>query len=227
VDAIVAIAVGGVVALVLLAVSSRPPDLTLTRFFEMASVPEGYGRNIVNVILVDFRAFDTLGEVVVVLVAALAGWALLRHKEEAGLPAEPHVTTIGESVIVKQSARMLMVLMLLFAVFMLLRGHNEPGGGFIGGLLGATAFSLVALGSGASTVRQALRIEPQTVAAVGLSLAVVAAVLGMVFGEPFLTAQWTTIQGIKVGTPLLFDAGVSLVVVGMMLTFVLGLKGRR
>lgn len=226
-DALVATAVGVVVALILLGVSSRPPDPTLRRFFEEASVPEGYGRNIVNVILVDFRAFDTLGEVVVLTVAALAGLGLMRRADDAPRPSTAVGTRALESVIVTQSSRLLMVLMLLFAGFMLLRGHDEPGGGFIGGLLGATAFALAALGAGATTARRALRVEPILLAAVGLALALGAAATSMFVAESFLHALWTTVAGVKLGTPLLFDAGVALVVVGMMLSFVLGLKEAR
>jgi multicomponent Na+:H+ antiporter subunit A len=77
-DAIIALAVGGTVTATLLAVTAVPIDLSLTEFFEVQAVPGGFGRNIVNVILVDFRAFDTLGEVAVVAVAGLAAYALIK-----------------------------------------------------------------------------------------------------------------------------------------------------
>lgn len=226
-DAPVAAAVGVLSGLVTLGVSSRPPDLRLTRFFELASVPEGYGRNIVNVILVDFRAFDTLGEIAVVTVAGLAGAALIRRVSEGERPSMIAGTRALESVIVTQASQVLVALMLVFAVFMLLQGHNEPGGGFIGGLIGATAFALTALGSGALTVRRALRVEPRALAAFGLALALISGLIALLEGAPFLTGVWTTVADVKLGSPLFFDVGVFLVVVGTVLTFILGLKEAR
>lgn len=226
-DAVVAIAMGTVSALLLLGVTGQPTDPSLARFFEENAVPGGYGRNIVNVILVDFRAFDTLGEIVVVTVAGLAGISLLRPADEEGRLSLLAGTTALKSLIVSQSSRVLVVLMLMFSVFMFLRGHNEPGGGFIGGLIASTAFALAALGSGAATVRRAIRVEPRAMAVTGLIVALIAGLIAMLGGAPFLTGVWATLAGIKLGTPLLFDAGVYLVVVGTVLAFILGLKEAR
>ena len=116
------------------------------------------------------------------------------------------------------SASLLLPALLLLSLGILYRGHNLPGGGFIGGLLGATAFALAALGSGAATVRRAIRLQPRTLTAVGLALAMAAGLLGLAAGEPFLTAQWTSVGGVELGTPLLFDLGVFILVVGAVLT---------
>jgi multicomponent Na+:H+ antiporter subunit B len=129
------------------------------------------------------------------------------------------------SLILRETTRLLVGMMLVFSVFMLLRGHNEPGGGFIGGLIAAIAFSLYALATDAAAVRRALRIDPRTIAGVGLGIAILSGIVGVIVeGAPFLTGQWTTIADFKLGTPLPFDIGVYLVVVGAVLTIVLGIK---
>ncbi len=121
------------------------------------------------------------------------------------------------SFILRAATGYLMPLLLLLSVFMLLRGHNEPGGGFIGGLLAAAAFAFHALAWGPRATLELLRADPRTIIAAGLAAALLAGVVAAAAGEPFLTAHWLPIAlpGVgKVGTPLLFDVGVYLVVVG-------------
>jgi multicomponent Na+:H+ antiporter subunit B len=130
-------------------------------------------------------------------------------------------------VILATTTRMLLPLMLLFSLFLLLRGHNEPGGGFVGGLVAASSFLLYALANGVSRARRALGVEPRTLVVVGLSLALGAALLGPLTGQPLLTALWLGVPlpvvG-KVGTPILFDLGVYLVVLGVTLLIELDLS---
>ena len=152
----IAVSVGAVTSLTLLAVLSAPLDRRLTDYFETASWPEAYGRNIVNVILVDFRALDTFGEIAVVVVAALSALALLRQNRGW----KPGARKMN-SIILRAGTRYLVGLLLLFSVYMLLRGHNEPGGGFIGGLIGATGFVLYAIACGTADARRALRLAPR------------------------------------------------------------------
>lgn len=128
------------------------------------------------------------------------------------------------SLILTTTARLLVALTMLFSVFILLRGHNEPGGGFLGGLIAAISFVLYTLAEGPGSVRAALRFDPRRVAMVGVGLAVAAGLLGLLAGEPFLTGLWTRVLGAKVGTPLLFDVGVYLVVLGSVLALVLALE---
>jgi multicomponent Na+:H+ antiporter subunit B len=129
------------------------------------------------------------------------------------------------SLILREATRLLVALMLVFSIFMLLRGHNEPGGGFIGGLIAAIGFSLYALATDAAGVRRALRFDPRKIAGAGLGLAILSGLVGLfVEGAPFLTGQWLIREDLKVGTPLPFDLGVYLVVVGAVLTVVLGIK---
>jgi multicomponent Na+:H+ antiporter subunit B len=121
------------------------------------------------------------------------------------------------SSILRTAARVLMPLLLLFAVFLLLRGHNEPGGGFVGGLVVAAAFALHAIAYGVAASRRALVVQPSTLLGAGLLVALLSGLLAVIVGQPFLTSQWITI-GITLGTPLIFDVGVFLVVIGVVLT---------
>ncbi|HEY8549300.1 MAG TPA: Na+/H+ antiporter subunit B [Vicinamibacterales bacterium] len=121
------------------------------------------------------------------------------------------------SQILRAATIMLMPLLLLFAVFLLIRGHNSPGGGFVGGLVVAAAFALYSTAHGVEAARRALVVEPSRLLGVGLLVALVAGLLAYPAGEPFLSAQWTHL-GIDIGTPLLFDIGVFLVVIGVVLT---------
>lgn len=129
------------------------------------------------------------------------------------------------SVILTTATRPVALLMIAFSIFLLVRGHNAPGGGFIGGLTIAAAFVLIVLANGVDAAKRALRIRPITIAATGLALALAAGLAGFVAGTPFLTGLWIHVAGLPLGTPLLFDFGVYLVVWGSVLTLVFGLEG--
>ncbi|MBV7339199.1 Na+/H+ antiporter subunit B [Chloroflexi bacterium TSY] len=126
----------------------------------------------------------------------------------------------NHSVIFETSTRFLLPLLLLFSLFLLLRGHNEPGGGFVGGLVAAAAIALYALAAGVENAHRMLRLDLRTLMGVGLLFAIVAGVFGLLTGGPILTGLWYSqpipVVG-KVGTPLLFDVGVYLVVLGVIL----------
>ncbi len=134
------------------------------------------------------------------------------------------------STILTAATRLLVSLLILFSVFMLLRGHNLPGGGFIGGLIGATGFVLYAIALGAESTRAALRFEPQNTAMVGLGVALGAGVWAVFFDDAFFTGQWLFIgeteddKGLPISSVLVFDIGVYLVVFGSILTLVLALE---
>jgi multicomponent Na+:H+ antiporter subunit B len=132
------------------------------------------------------------------------------------------------SLILCTAARVLQPLMLLFSVFLLLRGHDEPGGGFAGGLAAAAAFALHAIAYDVASARRLLRVEPQTLIASGLLVATAGGAWAMIGGRPFMSGVWTAVEvpgvgAIDVGTPLVFDAGVYLVVVGVALLIILTL----
>ena len=132
------------------------------------------------------------------------------------------------SLILATAARYLLSLLLLFSIFILIRGHNEPGGGFIGGLIAAAAFALNAFAFNARTARRTLRINPRTLVPLGLLIALGSGTAPLLVGEPFLRAIWfpLTVPGLgelPLGTPLIFDCGVYLVVLGVTLTMILTL----
>jgi multicomponent Na+:H+ antiporter subunit B len=127
------------------------------------------------------------------------------------------------SIILQTATRLILTLLLLFSIFLLVRGHNEPGGGFIAGLVASGAFVLYAIAYDVKSARQALHFEPHLFIAAGLVIAVLSGLAGLFTGEPFLTGQWLSLDTIDVGTPLLFDMGVYIVVIGVTLTIVLTL----
>jgi len=128
------------------------------------------------------------------------------------------------SSILQTAARFLMPLLLLFAVFLLLRGHNQPGGGFVGGLVVAASFVLYSIAFGVGAARRALLVRPSTLLGVGLLVALVSGLPGVAVGQPFMTSRWTTVAAgsttLDVGTPLVFDVGVFLAVIGVVSTIV-------
>ena len=128
------------------------------------------------------------------------------------------------SSILQTAVRLLMPLLLLFAVFLLLRGHNQPGGGFVGGLVVAASFVLYSIAFGVEAARRALLVRPSTLLGVGLLVALVSGLPAVAAGHAFMTALWTTVAAgsmvIAVGTPLVFDVGVFLAVIGVVLTIV-------
>ncbi len=134
---------------------------------------------------------------------------------------------VMDSIIVRTATRAILPLLLLFAVFLFLRGHNAPGGGFIGGLVAAAAIILLALAGGLRYAEAVFPIaQAQLTLALGLLIACLAAIIPLFLGQPLMTGLWPeiTIPGLgEIGTPFIFDLGVFLVVVGMTLIVVLHL----
>ncbi len=131
------------------------------------------------------------------------------------------------SVILNATNRLLSGLLIIFSVFLLLRGHNLPGGGFAGGLVASCAFVLQALTFGVASARKLLVFDPRTIIAAGLVVAFLSGLPGLMDGLPFLTGMWDKtplpIVG-KLGSPLWFDVGVYIVVGGIccLIVFSLG-----
>jgi multicomponent Na+:H+ antiporter subunit A len=216
-DAVIAIAIGVFISGLLVSVATSETAPRLREYFAEFGPTLGHGRNIVNVILVDFRAFDTLGEITVLATAAIGVRALLRFAS-GERPDREGVDAVA-SPIFRTAARRLMPLLLVFSVFLLLRGHNQPGGGFIGGLVAAAAFCLYGLAFGVQQARQALLVRPMTLLGAGLLIALGSGVAAVLRGQPFLTAVWAT-GDLPIGSPVVFDIGVFLVVAGVVLMMV-------
>jgi multicomponent Na+:H+ antiporter subunit B len=134
------------------------------------------------------------------------------------------------TLILRTTARLLIPLLLLFSLFLLIRGHSAPGGGFVGGLVASGAFALHMLAFDASSLWRTLRFHPRALIAFGLGLATAASALPVLTGAPMLTALWTPYsvgagtEKVAVGTPLVFDVGVYLVVIGASLTPIFALE---
>lgn len=130
------------------------------------------------------------------------------------------------SLILSTATRYLLPLLLLFSIFVMLRGHNEPGGGFIGGLVAAAAVALYAIAFDLVRARRLIRLSPRDLIGVGLIFTLLSGLLPLVAGQPFMTGLWSQqvvpVLG-KLGTPLLFDIGVYLVVIGVTLMIIFSL----
>ncbi|MEX1024797.1 MAG: Na+/H+ antiporter subunit B [Planctomycetota bacterium] len=130
-------------------------------------------------------------------------------------------------IILRTAARLLLPLLLVFSVFLLIRGHNLPGGGFVGGLLASAAYALHSLAYGIEASRRALLFRPRALVGVGLLTALGSGLPALFVGRPLMTGLWLTLDGkdgLHLGTPLLFDIGVYLVVIGSTLMYVFGLQ---
>jgi multicomponent Na+:H+ antiporter subunit B len=130
------------------------------------------------------------------------------------------------SVVLRQGASLLLPILLVFSLFLLMRGHNLPGGGFVGGLVAATAFALFATANGVPAARQLLPVAPRQLMVAGLAVACVSGLLAFTLGLPYLSGLWwdqpIPVMG-KLGTPFVFDVGVYLVVIGVTLTILFSL----
>jgi len=200
-----------------------PPEVS--REMVGRAVPDGHGRNVVNVILVDFRGFDTLGEITVLAVASIGAVALARVGRRA---AQPRSTRPRPSPLVLRlpfvdvSVRIVFPVVMLMSLWLLFAGHNQPGGGFVGGLLAGAAITLRYVAGGIDEVRDHARFRPWTILGAGLLVAVLTAAIPLVFGGHVLEIGFTSLRLPALGTiafssALAFDAGVYLAVIGMVL----------
>ncbi|MDB5507388.1 MAG: Na(+) antiporter subunit [Devosia sp.] len=132
------------------------------------------------------------------------------------------------SLLFRTMAPVIVAAMLVFSLYLLLRGHNEPGGGFVGGLIAAAAMALLGMANGVMATRRALHFDALNYAGVGVLLAALAGVLSVFYDVPFLTGLWAEVQlfgtPISVSTPMLFDLGVYLTVFGSIVSVVLALE---
>ncbi|MEQ8770014.1 MAG: Na+/H+ antiporter subunit B [Phycisphaerales bacterium] len=137
------------------------------------------------------------------------------------------------SVIFRTSTHVLLPFMLTLSVVVLLRGHNEPGGGFVGGLLAASGFALHAMAFGHRSARETLRVDPRVLIGAGLLLAAGSGVLPLALGHEYLTGLWMSVhprgfpEPLKIGTPLAFDIGVYLLVLGAAFLMIVTLEEYR
>ena len=235
-DIALASACGLGMAAIAYAVLTRPlVDNGIAPFFVDNALPLGGGLNVVNVILVDFRGFDTFGEITVLGVVALSVFALLRrfrpamesrplpHQQHTSAQAEahdPHARLPGGAMrLPAVLVRLLLPIAMMISLFFFLRGHNAPGGGFVGGLLLATTIILQYLVGGTLWVEANLRVMPLRWMAFGLLSAALAGASALWIAEPFLTSRHGVLHvpllgELPLSSVLLFDLGVYMLVFG-------------
>jgi len=223
-DILIAGFIGGIVGAINFAILTRP-FASISDFFIEQAVPGGGGSNVVNVILVDFRGFDTLGEITVLAIAAAGIHKLLNNlrpfmpsSDADGRPWH----SIKHPLLAKIIAQMILPLALMVSIYILLRGHNLPGGGFIAGLITASAMILQYMTSGVDWVKERFDYNYQSVVAVGVMIALFTGLGSWFFGHAFLTSwfthlDWPVVGEFEFATAMLFDIGVYLTVVGATL----------
>lgn len=240
-DLVLALLIGAGLSALSYALLTRQAPMSISPFFIEKALPEGGGTNVVNVMLVDFRAFDTLGEITVLGIVGLTVYALLRRFRPAREAVEPteqqrvHGDTAGADLaegdpdglppyleVPAVLVRLLLPLAGLFAFHLLLRGHNEPGGGFVAGLVVAIAFIAQYMVSGARWVEARLRLQPPRWIAAGLLVALATGLGSLVLDHPFLTTHtahvtWPLVGEVHLPTAAVFDLGVFAVVLGSTL----------
>ncbi|BFU94396.1 MAG: monovalent cation/H+ antiporter subunit A [Nitrospira sp.] len=218
-DAVLAMGAGMVVAGLSWAVLTRGQE-SIAWYFLENSVPGGGGANVVNVLLVDFRGFDTFGEIIVLGMAAMGAWMLL-----AGLRADtPSVASkpSANGILFAAAARVLLPFALLVAVYVFMRGHNQPGGGFLAGLIAALALVMQYMGEGLRPMLARMRIDFPVLIGAGVLLAGVTGVASVLAGAPFLTSatgHWHVplIGDLSLTSAMAFDLGVLMAVFGATL----------
>jgi multicomponent K+:H+ antiporter subunit A len=238
-DLVIAAVSGAGLTMLSYAVMTRPhPQASIADFFLERAYTEGGGRNVVNVILVDFRGFDTIGEITVLGVVALSVFALLRRfrpaADSVGRPtqqrshlardalkaeAQEAITDADFLMIPKVLTKLFFPVIGLVGVFLLLRGHDQPGGGFVAGLTIAVAVILQYMTEGARWVERRLRVHPLRWMAFGLLVALVTGASAWLAANPFLTSltadvDFPLVGKVHLASVLLFDLGILSLVLG-------------
>jgi len=222
-DAVLALGAGTLFGVLTWMMLTRPMTDPISAYHLAQSYPGGGGTNVVNVILVDFRGFDTFGEVTVLGIAALGIYAII---DGLGIPAVWEKDRIEDEsthpVMLVVIARLLLPLALMVGIYLFLRGHNQPGGGFIAGLVVAVAIILQYLASGIGWTQRRMRRDFHPTIAIGILVAGIAGVGAWFFGQPFLKTwfdyfELPIVGSFELASALIFDIGVFLTVVGAVL----------
>ena len=231
--------IGGVgMAALSYAMMTRVPPEGVGRFFLEQAYPGGGGKNVVNVILVDFRSFDTLGEITVLSIVAVTIFSLLRRFrpaaesveapdqqkvqnafDDAGLERERGDTARHYLMVPRVLMEWLFPIIVTFALYLLVRGHDWPGGGFAAGVTASIALIILYMAGGTRWVEARLNVQPLVWISAGLVCAVATGAGALLFGAPFLTTYFQYFEvplagAVPVASALLFDIGVFMVVVG-------------
>ncbi|QIQ86911.1 monovalent cation/H+ antiporter subunit A [Erythrobacter sp.] len=236
-DGALASVAGAGVAWLAYAVMTRTQSDPISAYHWAMSKPGGGGTNVVNVILVDFRGFDTFGEIIVLGIAAIGIYALLKTavRGESGrrllawIPDQIRSPERHPMMLVV-AGRLILPLALAVALYIFLRGHNLPGGGFIAGLVFSIALLIQYMASGFEWAEERRRTERHALISAGVLIAAATGLGSLAFGKPFLTSAFDyyhlpLIGEIELATALLFDIGVALTVVGAVMLALAQLSG--
>jgi multicomponent K+:H+ antiporter subunit A len=242
-DLLLAGLAGGGMALLSYAMLTRPTPNHISSFYLSRALPEGGGTNVVNVMLVDFRGLDTLGEISVLAVVSLVVFALLRRfrppRESMQLPAQQRLlapdvvtdlinarsasdTALGFMMVPAVLVRLLLPIALMVSMYLFMRGHNQPGGGFVAGLVMSVAFILQYMVAGTQWVEARMSLRPLRWLGTGLLCATLTGLGAITLGYPFLTTHTAHLHlpllgDLHIASALFFDIGVYTVVVGSTL----------
>lgn len=223
-DAVLAVAGGFGAAALAWGVLTRPQE-SIAQYYLDNALEKGGGTNVVNVILVDFRGFDTMGEISVLVIAAIGILVMLRGRR----PVHEGLIQVLEEerfpVMLTTVTRPLMPLVILVAIYIFWRGHNMPGGGFIAGLVAAVTLLMQYLASGLTWTNQRMNVDFVRVGAVGVLIAICTGLGALFFDKPFLTHAMVhpslpMIGDFHVGSPTVFDLGVFLAVVAALMVII-------
>ncbi len=233
-DVAIAVAGGSAVAWIAWLIITRDHS-SISWFFMQESLPKGGGSNVVNVILVDFRGFDTFGEICVLAIAAVGALVMMDGMRAHGAIATPGLTLRfnPSPLMLRMTASWVLPIALLYSLYILLRGHNLPGGGFIAGLITAIALIIQYIALGQERAEALIRAREGRLyeywIGSGLCIAGLTGVGALFWGRPFLTSAHFDIHVPLIGdipfaTAMLFDIGVFLTVTGstLLLISVLG-----
>ena len=242
-DLLLSAAVGGGMAMLSYAMLTRQTPNDTSSFYLSRALPDGGGSNVVNVMLVDFRGFDTLGEITVLAAVALTVFALLRRfrppKESMQLPSQQRLlakdvmtdlvnprsasdTALGFMMVPAVLVRLLLPIAFVVSMYLFMRGHNQPGGGFVAGLVMSVAFILQYMVAGTQWVEAQMSLRPLRWMGTGLLCATLTGLGAIPLGYPFLTTHTAhfslpLLGDIHIASALFFDIGVYAVVVGATL----------
>lgn len=220
-----AVLAGAGVTALMWAVLTRPHE-SIAWYYLAQSMPLGGGSNVVNVILVDFRGFDTFGEIIVLGIAALGALSLMDGLQ---MPRKLSSTYLSP-VLLSVAARTLLPFALLVSVYIFLRGHNLPGGGFIAGLITAVALLMQYMAGGSVATSAKLRMNFPKVIGSGVLIAGLTGLVSFVFGSAFLTSAFghpilPLVGEVPLASAAAFDLGVYLTVVGATMLMISALSG--
>ncbi|MDB5664321.1 monovalent cation/H+ antiporter subunit A [Cypionkella sp.] len=228
-DAALAVTAGIATAALAYALMTRAPMFPPISGFHLAqSLPGAGGHNAVNTIIVDFRGYDTFGEIIVLGIAALLIFALAESllATKWSIRPRPHKGDLGDPhpIMLQTATRLMLPMAMLVGTYLFLRGHNQPGGGFVAGLVFAIGFVTQYVASGQDWASSRRRIPYHALIGGGVLIASATGIGSFFAGRPFLTSNFThlhlpPLQDFELATAALFDLGVFFCVVGaVMLT---------